>query len=230
MHWFFDEEFTQDSTRVSSHELQHFRSLRIRQNEEIAVTNGRGSVFYCRTLSPDQGEVEVHKTESQPPVLPRIHLVQALAKGDRDEQALQMAVELGVASVTPWQAEHSIVNWSEKAERNRQRWQEIANAAMKQSHQAHQVKVEKLSKTSDLRPRGKGIVLDPTAQFPISSLDKQTQELTLVVGPEGGFGAKEIQQLNEQGFESYRLGPSILRTSTAGPAAIAAILALTGRW
>ncbi len=230
MHWFYDETFSQASSSISTDELRHFRSLRIKQNEEIAITDGRGAVFYCKAVNPETGEVEILKSEVRPSLSPRMHLVQALAKGDRDEQALQMAVELGVASVTPWQAEHSIVIWAEKAEKNRQRWQEIANAAMKQSHQAHKTLVECLAKTKDLRPKGTGILLDPKAQKPISAVQKDTQELTLVVGPEGGFAEAELKQLNEQGFESYRLGPSVLRTSTAGPAAMAAILALTGRW
>lgn len=230
MHWFFDENFTEATSSISPDELRHLRSLRIKPNEEIAITNGKGTVFYCKVLDPERGGVEFLSVQTQQSMTPRIHLIQALAKGDRDEQALQMAVEMGVASVTPWQAEHSIVIWAEKAEKNRQRWQEIANAAMKQSHQAHQTIVESLSKTKDLKPKGKGIVLDPRAEKPISSIDKGIDELTLLVGPEGGFGSTEIQQLNEQGFESYRLGSSILRTSTAGPAAIASILALTGRW
>lgn len=230
MHWFFDNTFNESSKKISSDELRHVRSLRIRPNEQIAITDGKGSVFFCTASNPDNGEVEVLRMEKKESMTPRIHLVQALAKGDRDEQALQMAVELGVATVTPWQAEHSIVLWSEKAEKNRQRWQEIANSAMKQSHSAYQPHVENLAKTKELRPKGVGIVLDPGAEKAISSLDKSVEELTLVVGPEGGFGASEIKNLQDQGFESYRLGSSILRTSTAGPAAMSAILALTGRW
>ena len=230
MHWFFDNTFNESAKQISSDELRHFRSLRIRPNEQIAITDGKGSVFLCTATNPDNGEVEVLRVEKKEPIAPRIHLVQALAKADRDEQALQMAVELGVATVTPWQAEHSIVLWSEKADKNRKRWQEIANAAMKQSHSAYQPKVENLAKTKDLRPKGVGIVLDPGAEKAISSLDKSVEELTLVVGPEGGFGAAEIKNLQDQGFERFRLGSSILRTSTAGPAAMSAIFTLTGRW
>lgn len=230
MHWFFDRNFSQESKVISSEELGHLRSLRIRPNEEIAVTDGRGTVFYCKAINPETGELEVLRSEIRAAQSPRMHLVQALAKGDRDEQALQMAVELGVTSVTPWQAEHSIVIWSDKAERNRMRWQEIANSAMKQSQQAHQTLVENLARTKDLKPKGMGILLDPNAEKPISTLPKDSRELTLVVGPEGGFGDAEKKLLNEQGFESYRLGSSVLRTSSAGPAAIAAILALTGHW
>jgi 16S rRNA (uracil1498-N3)-methyltransferase len=230
MHWFFDRGFTKASVRIAEDELRHLRSLRIRINEEIAITDGSGQVFYCRMVKPELGTVEVLGAETVSRKSPRLHLVQALAKGDRDEQALQMAVELGVASVTPWQAEHSIAKWSQRAEKNRLRWQEIADSAMKQSHQAYQARVEKLAVTGDLRPQGEGVLLNPAADRPIGSLSREIDELTVVVGPEGGFAALEIQQLSEQGFEGYRLGDSVLRTSTAGPAAISAILALTGRW
>jgi 16S rRNA (uracil1498-N3)-methyltransferase len=230
MHWFYDNSITESSEAISKDELKHVRSLRIRVGEQIAITDGRGSVYFCEMLDPASGVVKIVSKEIRSRLGPRIHVVQSLAKGDRDELALQMAVELGAASVTPLQAEHSIVSWEGKAERNQNRWQEIAISALKQSQQTHLVEVRPLANSQDLKPNGLGILLDPQAKLQISDLPKQTAELTLVAGPEGGFSQREIERFLEQGFVGYRLGDSILRTSSAAPAAMAAIFALTGRW
>ena len=160
---------------------------------------------------------------------PSIHLVQSLAKGGRDEAALQTAVELGAASITPLQASRSVVEWGAKASRNRERWNQIAISAMKQSQQAFRAEVNDLSTLKQLSPIGTGLVLDPQASTSIVGLELKN-EVTIVVGPEGGFSQQEIDSLVNQGFSGVRLGETILRTSSAGPAAIAALMALSGQW
>ncbi|MEY3624683.1 MAG: hypothetical protein RL696_64 [Actinomycetota bacterium] len=134
--------------------------------------------------------------------------------------ALQASVELGVSSVTPLQSERSVVRWDGKAEKNRERWQQIALSAMKQSQQAHLCVIKELQTTKTVRPVGLGLVLDPAASQTISSVGFELDDITLVVGPEGGLSDAEIQKLSESGFTPVRLGTSVLRTSTAGPAAI----------
>ncbi len=230
MHWFYDPGFIQSSTTIAKSELEHFKSLRIRNLEEISVTDGKGNVFVCQVLEPKTGELKVLSMQQQQRSFPSIHLVQALAKGDRDEQAVQASVELGVSSITPWQSELAIVNWSGKEEKSRLRWQEIAISAMKQSQQTFLPEVSALTTTKALRPRGFGIILDPRAALSITDLPVDVEELTIVVGPEGGISAAELEQLSGAGFEPRRLGDSILRTSTAGPAAIAAILTKLQIW
>ncbi len=230
MHWFYDPGFIQSSTTIAKSELEHFKSLRIRNLEEISVTDGKGNVYVCQVLEPKTGELKVLSMQQQQRSFPSIHLVQALAKGDRDEQAVQASVELGVSSITPWQSELAIVNWSGKEEKSRLRWQEIAVSAMKQSQQTFLPEVSALSTTKALRPRGFGIILDPRAALLITDLPVDAKELTIVVGPEGGISAAELEQLSGAGFEPRRLGDSILRTSTAGPAAIAAILTKLQIW
>lgn len=229
MHWFFDPSFSQDSNAIAKTELDHFKSLRIRVGERVAVTNGTGDVFICDTLDPKTGELNVLEKNSQPSPKPRIHLVQALAKGDRDEMALQACVELGVISITPWQAELSIVDWTGKESKGQTRWQEIAISAMKQSQRAHLPEVNKVQRTSELMPRGVGVVLDPRSVESLLSLPS-SDEITLVVGPEGGITEKELEQLKAAGFIPMRLGSAIMRTSTAGPAAVAAILTKLQTW
>jgi 16S rRNA (uracil1498-N3)-methyltransferase len=157
-------------------------------------------------------------------------LIQALAKSDRDEMALQAACELGVSSVTPWESSRSIVKWDGKAEKNQERWQQIAVSAMKQSQQAWLPQVNPLAKTKQLRPFGIGLVLVPGADKALSDAVPGASEVTLVVGPEGGLSESEVELLTSQGFTPVRLGQSVLRTSTAGPAAIAALQFALGNW
>ncbi len=230
MHWFYDPQFTNSSNFISKTELDHFKSLRIRTKEEVSVTDGNGRVFVCQVLEPKTGELVVLSTQQYQRTSPQIHLVQALAKGDRDEQAVQASVELGVASITPWQSELSIVNWAGKEEKQRLRWQEIAISAMKQSQQAFLPVVRKVESTKTLKPEGVGLVLDPRAKRSIADLPDSYQNLTIVVGPEGGIPEAELELLKSCGFEPRKLGASILRTSTAGPAAIAAILTKLRIW
>lgn len=229
MHWFFDPSFSKESNLIAKSELDHFKSLRIRVGERVTVTNGQGDVFVCETLDPKSGELSLLEKTSQPAPKPKINLVQALAKGDRDEMALQACVELGVASITPWQAELSIVDWTGKETKGQARWQEIAISAMKQSQRAHLPEVLKVHRTAELKPRGIGVILDPRSEESLLSLP-ESEEITLVVGPEGGVSDKETHQLKAAGFIPFRLGHAIMRTSTAGPAAVSAILTKLQTW
>lgn len=230
MHWFFDPELSPDSSVLPVIEQQHAKSLRIRSGELISITNGSGLVVTARVTN--EAPVHFSQVDSRLSLLPspKLHLIQALAKNDRDEMALQQAVELGATMITPWQSERSIVRWDNKAEKGRLRWQAIATEAMKQSQQSFLPEVRPVLGTSSLRPTGLGLILDPRAQVPISTLDFNVPEVTLVVGPEGGISDSELATLRANGFLGVRLGSSVLRTSSAGPAAIAAILALSGNW
>ena len=202
MHWFYDPSITDSSSVITATELEHFKSLRIRDGEEVSITNGVGGVLTATVSNAATGQLEPKSFQVTARSTPAIHLVQSLAKGGRDEAALQAAVELGVSSITPLQASRSVVEWGAKASRNQERWNQIAISAMKQSQQAS---------TSIV-----GLQLE--------------NEVTIVVGPEGGFAQHEIDSLASQGFVGVRLGASILRTSSAGPAAIAALMALSGQW
>jgi 16S rRNA (uracil1498-N3)-methyltransferase len=230
MHWFYDPNFTDTSRFITKSETEHFKSLRIRPNEEITITNGLGAFFLCKVLDPKSGAIEMVLSNHQEPPKVSIHLVQALAKGDRDEQAVQACVELGLKTITPWQSELSVSNWTGKESRGRQRWQEIVVSAMKQSQQANLPQVKDVRASFQLEPIGFGIVLDPRASLAITEVPKDIRELTIVVGPEGGITSGELDLLHSRGFRSYRLGPSVLRTSTAGPAAVASIFTSLSSW
>lgn len=227
MHWFYDPELTPEQIEFKGSEAGHAKALRIREGEQIAITNGRGMFAFALVTQDLPLQFQIHHTAADSAPSPRFHLVQALAKNDRDEMALQASVELGANSVTPWQASRSIVRWDQKAERNRDRWQTIAIEAMKQSQQSHLCVVTPLASTKQLKPIGQGIVLDPRAEKTLDQFPP-SEDFTIVVGPEGGITDEELTQLEAAGFERVKLGSSVLRASTAGPAAIAALSVLHG--
>ena len=206
-------------------EHQHAtKSLRIRDGERIRLTDGKGTL----AIAEFGDQLRIISTWKVKPVLPNIHVVQALAKGDRDELAVQTSTELGAAKFTPWQSERSIIRWDEKkALKGVNRWQSIANEATKQSHQAWMPQVTPLAKNTDFQVTGQLIVLDPDAEQSLTSLVIE-DDVTLVVGPEGGISANELEKLVSRGAQLASLGNSVFRTSTAAPAAIATIRTLRG--
>ncbi|GAB4100098.1 16S rRNA (uracil(1498)-N(3))-methyltransferase [Sinomonas halotolerans] len=181
----------------------------------------------------------------------RLVLVQALAKGDRDELAAETATELGVDAVVPWQAERSIVRWkAEKAEKSLAKWRAVVFAAAKQSRRATVPAVEAALDSAGLARRISSarlaVVLHEEAVEPLSRvLDSliahrhggdggeargREDEVLFVVGPEGGISPAEIARFTEAGAVTALLGPHVLRSSTAGPAALALAGDRLGRW
>src|SRR5690606_16214002 len=164
---------------------------------------------------------------------PQLWLAQALAKGDRDELAIQAATELGVAGVIPWAAERSVSRWEgAKVARNEQRWRTIVREASKQAIRPRVPEVAPLATTAHLAALpGLVVVLEPSAPSPLTALPLDgAARVTLVVGPEGGVAPRELERLAEAGAQLARLGPEVLRTSTAGPAALAVLNARLARW
>ena len=196
------------------------KSLRLGEGDELRLTDGKGNL----ALGVLQGEsVMITKRWVQQPVNPRIHVVQALAKGDRDELAVQTSTELGAVSFTPWQAKRSVVRWDDKkAVKGSARWQQIAAEARKQSHQAWLPEINAFVSDCEFEFYGQLIVLDPDAEISLTEV-KLESELTLVIGPEGGISEDETKRLIERGAITASLGSAVLRTSTAAPAAISAI-------
>jgi len=206
-------------------EILHAKnSLRIRPGEQIRITDGEGRI----AIAEFGEQLKVIKSWQVDRVKPFIHVVQALAKGDRDELAVQTATELGASRFTPWQAERSIVRWNaQKATKGVARWKSIATEATKQSHQAWLPEVTDLAVDADFSFTGQLIVLDPDAEVSLTELNFE-QQLTLVIGPEGGISESELEKLKSRGAQIASLGNSVFRTSTAAPAAIATIRTLVG--
>jgi len=218
--------------RVAGDEARHAITVaRIRVGEHIAVGDGAGLIVEGTVTSIADGDlevsVEVARREERP--RPELWLAQALAKGDRDELAVQAATELGVSGVIPWAAERSVSRWEgAKAARGQERWASIVREASKQAIRAWVPDVAPLATTADLAGLdGLVLVLEPTASGALTDvvLDEHDR-ITLVVGPEGGISQNELTK-----FATHvRLGPEVLRTSSAGPAALAVLNARLRRW
>ncbi|WP_243074909.1 16S rRNA (uracil(1498)-N(3))-methyltransferase [Microbacterium sp. SS28] len=211
---------------------------RVRIDEEVTVGDGQGVWLdgIVEHVQPKEVVVRITRRTDIPPASPRLVLVQALAKGDRDELAVQAATELGVDEIVPWQASRSVSRWDAKAEKGRARWETIAREAGKQAHRAWLPTVSALVSTADLiRRAGEArlLVLEPTADDRLTGLDFEVsddRDLVLIVGPEGGIAPDELERFAQAGATRVRLGETVLRTSTAGPAAIAVASAGLGRW
>ncbi|WP_270352659.1 16S rRNA (uracil(1498)-N(3))-methyltransferase [Microbacterium testaceum] len=218
-------------------EAHHAAAVRrVRVDEEVTLGDGRGvwlsGVVVAAT--PKQVDVRVTARDERPAPSPRFVLVQALAKGDRDELAIQAATELGVDAIVPWQAARSVSRWDAKAEKGLARWRTIVREAAKQAHRAWVPEVEAVARTADLvRRAGEStvLVLEPTASVRLTETTApDDRDVVLVVGPEGGIAPEELEALTAAGARQVRLGDTVLRTSTAGAAAIAVLSAAHGRW
>jgi 16S rRNA (uracil1498-N3)-methyltransferase len=210
---------------------------RMRVGESIQLTNGKGLRVLGNVSRVDGQSVLVKVSETQVEALPKLQLtlVQALAKGDRDELAVQAAIELGALKVIPWQATRSISRWEgPKAEKGRARWQTIATEAAKQSLRVFEPEVSSIVSTKDLARAATEfdsmLILDPTAESGIVSLGSLTGRVAVVVGPEGGIDEHELGLLEAAGAKRVHLGSGILRTSTAGMAAISYLVGISGLW
>lgn len=229
-----------DAVVLTGAEAHHAAAVRrVRVGEQVTVGDGRGFWLEgeCEAVSPKEVVVRVDSRRFVEPPHPRVVLVQALAKGDRDELAVQSATELGVDAIVPWQAARSISRWdAAKAVKGVARWQSIAREAAKQAHRAWLPEVEDPVTTAELASRAAislVLVLEPTADEPLTALEAIAAErgdILLVVGPEGGIAPEELERLQRAGARTVRLGDTVLRTSTAGPAALAVVSAALGRW
>ncbi|WP_448809877.1 16S rRNA (uracil(1498)-N(3))-methyltransferase [Agromyces bauzanensis] len=226
-----------DVVRLTGDEARHAVTVsRVRPGEHLAIGDGRGTVVHGVVTSTGARELALEATEVVVEEAPatRITLVQALAKGDRDELAVQAATELGVDAVVPWAASRSVSRWEgPKAEKGRQRWAAIVREAVKQSIRSRLPEVAPVATAGELPARLDGarvLLLEPTATTALTDFRPDGRDLALVVGPEGGIAPAELERLVAAGAEPVRLGASVLRTSTAGPAAIAVLNVALGRW
>lgn len=213
------------------------RVRRLRVGEPVLLADGEGGRADT-VVHAVQGEALVLRVlalAEVPLPSPRFVLVQALAKGDRDEQAVEAATELGVDEVVPWQAARSVVVWrAERADRGRRRWESIARSASKQARRLRVPVVSSVVTSTALAGRVRlaqlALVLHEEAALPLAGVDPpEDGELLLVVGPEGGIGADELAALVGAGAVAVRMGEPVLRSSTAGPAALA-VLSARRRW
>lgn len=225
--------------KIAGAEAKHAMSVRrLQVGEAISVSDGQGNKARGKVshLSKDFLELNVESVESIERPKPQLILVQALAKGDRDEMAVQACTELGIETVIPWQSERSVSIWKpEKQDKHRLRWQTIATEAAKQSLRPFIPQVEQVLGTQELTERLKNfdltLVLDPTSSTPLTGVGLTGhQSIAIVVGPEGGISPDELAQFRSAGLSLVGLGSGILRTSTAGVAVVSYLQATLGNW
>lgn len=285
---------TGDSFTLTGDEARHAVTVkRIEPGEPVDLADGRGRRLVGEAISGGAGELTVRalRIVQEPDPNPELVLVQALAKGNRDELAIEAATELGVDAVVPWQAERSIVRWkADKADKGAAKWQMAVRAAAKQSRRARVPAVEPLVERSGLcamirssrlslllHEDAAGSVADavhradlglgryrtdvegendggaspdvgaspageaardggPSSENAAASVgsespgDGRADRVLMIVGPEGGISQAEVDAMLDAGAVAVRLGPHVLRSSTAGPAALTLLSEMLGRW
>lgn len=211
--------------------------VRVRVGERYFVADGQGRRVLAEAEQVDKTSVRgrVLEVVDEPEPAVRFVLVQALAKGDRDEQAIEAATELGVDEVVPWAADRSIVVWrGDRAAKSLAKWASVVTRASKQSRRARMPltssPVDLTSLVGRVGTSALTLVLHEDSTEPLAGVDLPgSGDVLLVVGPEGGIADRELAALEAAGARSVRLGSTILRSSSAGPAALA-VLNARSRW
>ncbi len=211
---------------------------RIGVGEEVVLTDGAGLQVHCIVRAADrQGlDCEVVTRVLEPAPFPRFVVVQALAKGDRGELAVETMTEVGVDEIVPWAAARSIVQWrGDRGTKSLAKWRTTAREAAKQSRRTWFPVVSEPASTRQVLTRladaEVALVLHEEAADPLAAVELPgARDVVLVVGPEGGVSPEELTAFESAGARAVRLGPSVLRTSTAGAVAAGALLSRTGRW
>lgn len=224
---------------VTGDEAHHAVAVRrLRLGEEIVLTDGLGHRVVGEVASTGKRVLSITVTSAafvERPT-PSFTVVQALPKGDRGELAVEVLTEIGVDTIVPWAASRSVAVWKgERAARSHARWQATAREAGKQSRRSWLPSVTALASTPEVVARLSGAalvaVLHEDATAPLASLEVPTDgEVVVIVGPEGGIAPDELSAFESAGAITVRLGDEVLRTSTAGVAAVSALLAQTPRW
>jgi 16S rRNA (uracil1498-N3)-methyltransferase len=213
---------------------------RLRVGEHLVLTDGAGTSVTAAITETSKSALvaDVLAVQVRPRPVPQVSVVQAIAKGERGELAVELLTEVGVDRVVPWAASRSVAVWrGDRATKPLARWRSTAVAAAKQSRRSWFPEVgepvDLAGAIAEVAAADVALVLHEEAGVPLSAVPVEAAErLTLVVGPEGGITGEEMTALLAAGTQVHavRLGPTVMRTSTAGAAAVAALLSRTARW
>jgi 16S rRNA (uracil1498-N3)-methyltransferase len=214
------------------------RVKRLEVGETVLVADGLGGLLECTVTAvvPEGLRLAAVGARSVPQPDPRLVVVQALPKGDRAELAVEVMTELGVDEIVPWSASRSITQWQgPRGTKALDKWRRTAREAAKQSRRARLPMVADLASTADvaglLGLMGHGLVLHEDADVALADVPLPTSgAVVVVVGPEGGLAPEELDVFATAGAVAVRLGEPVLRTSTAGAAALSVLSARLGRW
>ncbi len=230
----------EDVVRVSGAEGHHAVAVRrIGDGEPVTLTDGAGASAHgvvAGIIDRSTFDVRVTAITRDPEPQPRLIVVQALPKGDRGELAVELLTEVGVDVIVPWAAARCVTRWrADRVEKAHRKWVDAAVAAGKQSRRTRFPVVAPLTDTTAVvaavAAADLALVLDESADESIAAHRLPDHgDVLLVVGPEGGLADDELESLTAAGASCVRLGPSVLRTSSAGMAAAAALLAPSPRW
>ncbi|CAN5634233.1 16S rRNA (uracil(1498)-N(3))-methyltransferase [soil metagenome] len=224
---------------VDGDEGFHAASVRrLRVGERIVLGDGVGTVADCTVEQVEKRALHARVTDRRvvtAPV-PPVTVVQAIPKAERSELAIELATEAGADSFLAWQAARCVARWDgPRAEKGLRRWRAVARSGARQSRRAFIPEVSGVASTTEVVSRiadgGLVLVLHESATAPIAELGlAQANSITLIVGPEGGIADDELAAFTGAGAQVVRLGPTVLRTSTAAAVALGALGVLTQRW
>lgn len=228
-----------DTIVLTGAEAHHAATVkRLAVGEPALLADGHGGLAEVRAsqVSPGRVVFDVLARRSLAPPQPRLVVVQALPKGERAELAVELLTELGVDEIVPWSADRAISQWKgDRVAKGVAKWQRTAQEAAKQSRRARIPAVSQLAGSAEVAARiaaaELALLLDSDADQPLSRVAVPAAgEVLLVVGPEGGLSPAELALFTGQGGRPVRLGAEVLRTSTAGAAALAVLSAALDRW
>jgi 16S rRNA (uracil1498-N3)-methyltransferase len=215
---------------------------RIRRGDTLILGDGTGGLARCAVEESGRDGLRARVVDrwQTPPVQPPVTVVQALPKTERSELAIELATEAGADAFVAWRAARCVARWEgARAEKGLRRWRAVARAAAQQSRRAHIPSVDGVLSTEPLTQRISDAVasgamvlaLHESADGRLTDLPlPQAKSVMLVVGPEGGISREELLALTDAGAVAVRLGPTVLRTSTAAAVALGALGVLTTRW
>ncbi|WP_086825713.1 16S rRNA (uracil(1498)-N(3))-methyltransferase [Allokutzneria sp. NRRL B-24872] len=212
---------------------------RLRAGQRLVLSDGVGGLADCdiERVDGDSLTLAVRRAWQEPPPAPRVVLAQALIKGDRGELAVELATEAGVDAVLPWRASRCIARWDDgpRGAKALTKWRSTAREAAKQARRSRLPDVGEPVSTKQLAAligaAAGALVLHESATAPLTEIPLPADgDLIIVVGPEGGITDDEVAAFTAAGARAVRLGPTVLRASTAAAVALGALGALTGRW